>query len=72
MRCDVLAKGILQAAESLSPERRKHLDETPIVARLEGTNAKEGREILAGSSLKLVSAANFKEAAEKVVAALQR
>lgn len=72
MRCDVLAKGILQAVETLAPERRQQLDRTPIVVRLEGTNAQEGREILAKSSLKLVSATNFKEAAEKVVAALNQ
>lgn len=71
MRCDVLAKGILQAVGLLSPERRKQLDQTPIVVRLEGTNAKEGREILDKSGLKLTSAADFKEAAEKVVAALK-
>lgn len=72
MRCDVLAKGILQAVQSLSSERRKQLDQMTIVVRLEGTNAKEGREILAKSNLKLISAANFKEAAEKVVQGLKK
>lgn len=72
MRCDVLAKGILQAVETLSPERRKQLDRTPIVVRLEGTNAKEGREILAQSNLKLFSVSDFKEAAQKVVAELKK
>ncbi len=72
MRCDVLANGILQAVQSLSPERRAQLDRTPIVVRLEGTNAKEGREILASSNIKIFSVSNFKEAAEKVVAELKR
>ncbi len=72
MRCDVLANGILQAVQSLSPERRKQLDNTPIVVRLEGTNAKEGREILAKSNIKLFSVSDFKEAAEKVVAELKK
>lgn len=72
MRCDVLAKGILQAVETLSPDRRAQLDRTPIVVRLEGTNAKEGREILAKSNLKLFSVSDFKEAAQKVVAELKK
>jgi succinyl-CoA synthetase beta subunit len=42
-RCDEVARGILQALGQLS------LDE-PIVVRLDGTNAEEGRRILADSS----------------------
>ena len=39
-RGDVVARGILQALEQLTFEQ-------PIVVRLDGTNAEEGREILA-------------------------
>jgi succinyl-CoA synthetase beta subunit len=42
-RCDEVARGILQALE------RIRIDE-PIVVRLDGTNAEEGREILADAS----------------------
>jgi len=71
MRCDVLAEGILKAVESMDKSTRARLDRTPIVVRLEGTNAKEGKALLDGSSLNLVSAATFEEAAEKVVAGLK-
>jgi succinyl-CoA synthetase beta subunit len=38
-RCDEVARGILQALEQLTIEQ-------PIVVRLDGTNAEEGRRIL--------------------------
>src|SRR5213079_1396885 len=40
-RCDEVARGILQALDRLDMSRY------PIVVRLDGTNAEEGREILA-------------------------
>ena len=42
-RCDEVARGILQAVERMSIEN-------PIVVRLDGTNAEEGRRILAEAS----------------------
>jgi succinyl-CoA synthetase beta subunit len=39
-RCDEVARGILQALSEMSPE-------LPIVVRLDGTNAEEGRRLLA-------------------------
>jgi succinyl-CoA synthetase beta subunit len=39
-RCDEVAKGILQALEQMGLEQ-------PLVVRLDGTNAEEGRRILA-------------------------
>jgi len=39
-RCDVVARGILQALSEITIEH-------PIVVRFDGTNAEEGREILA-------------------------
>jgi succinyl-CoA synthetase beta subunit len=41
-RCDEVARGILQALERMKIDH-------PIVVRLDGTNAEEGREILAGA-----------------------
>ena len=63
MRCDVVAEGILAAVAEIGVK-------VPLVVRLEGTNVKEGKEILKRSSLKIISAAGFAEAAQKVVAAL--
>ena len=42
-RCDVVAEGILQALSQITIEH-------PIVVRFDGTNADEGREILAGAA----------------------
>ena len=47
LRCDVVARGMLQAAEE-DPQM-----DTPIVVRMLGTNAEEGREILSASDLKV-------------------
>ena len=61
MRCDVIAEGILAAV------RESDL-KVPLVVRLEGTNVKEGKAILAGSKLPLIAADSFTDAARKVVA----
>ncbi len=63
MRCDVVAEGILAAIQEVGVK-------VPLVVRLEGTNVNEGKEILKKSGLNLISASEFSEAAEKVVAAL--
>ena len=61
-RGDLVAQGILEAFESLDLP-------WPIVVRLDGTNATEGREILTGvKSEKLIPAATMRDAAEKAVA----
>ena len=61
-RGDLVAQGILEAFERLELP-------WPVVVRLDGTNATEGREILAGvKSEKLIPAATMREAAEKAVA----
>jgi succinyl-CoA synthetase beta subunit len=60
-RCDLVARGIVEALESLDLP-------WPIVVRLDGTNATEGREILAGAaSESVVPAATMREAAETAV-----
>jgi succinyl-CoA synthetase beta subunit len=43
-RCDEVARGILQAVEQMGLDK-------PIVVRLDGTNAEEGRRILAEAAL---------------------
>ncbi len=60
-RCDLVAEGIIEALGRLELP-------WPIVVRLDGTNAEEGRAILAGSTdEKLIPAATMREAAEKAV-----
>ena len=60
LRCDTLATGIVQAA--------KHLNlQIPVVVRMEGTNVKEGKEILKSSGLALITENGMKNAAERIV-----
>ncbi len=59
LRCDVLAQGIVDAVKEIEVK-------IPIVVRLEGTNVDKGREILAKSGLKLTSATDMGDAANKV------
>ncbi len=59
LRCDVLARGVLAAAE-------KTRMRVPLIVRLEGTNVEEGREILQNSDLKFLVAKDLAEAAELV------
>ncbi|MBN1689124.1 MAG: ADP-forming succinate--CoA ligase subunit beta [Candidatus Omnitrophica bacterium] len=63
LHCDVVAAGILEAAEEIQVK-------VPLVVRLEGTRAGEGRDILGKSSLRIQTASSFQEAAEKAVKAL--
>ncbi len=62
VRCDLIAEGVIDAV------REVHVG-VPVVVRLEGTNADEGRRLLAEAELDLIAAADLLEAAQKVVAA---
>jgi succinyl-CoA synthetase beta subunit len=64
MRCDVLAKGVLDAAKEINLS-------VPLVVRLAGTNFKEGKEILEKSNLKILSASDLNDAAKKIVEAIK-
>jgi succinyl-CoA synthetase beta subunit len=64
MRCDVLAQGVVDAAKEINIS-------VPLVVRLAGTNFKEGKEILDNSGLKLISAENLDDAAQKIVEAIK-
>ncbi len=59
LRCDVLAQGVVQAAEKVKLS-------VPVVVRMEGTNVEEGRRILSESGLKLINATDLADAAKKV------
>ncbi|QTA79379.1 SucC, Succinate--CoA ligase [ADP-forming], subunit beta [Desulfonema limicola] len=64
LRCDRLANGVVQAAEKVGLK-------VPVIIRMEGTNLEEGKKILAESGLELINAADLKDAAEKLKAAIQ-
>ncbi len=64
MRCDVIAEGIVAAAREVSLQ-------VPLVVRLEGTNVRLGKKILAESGLPIVSADDLGDAAQKVVQAVR-
>ena len=62
VRCDLIAEGVTAAAQELELK-------VPLVVRLQGTNAQEGRKILGESGLNITSAETLGEAGEKAVAA---
>ena len=64
MRCDVLAKGVVDAAKEINLS-------VPLVVRLAGTNFKEGKKILDDSNLKILSASDLNDAAKKIVGAIE-
>ena len=59
LRCDVLASGIVEAANKCGVS-------VPLVIRMEGTNVEQGRKILADSGLPLITAVDLADAAAKV------
>jgi succinyl-CoA synthetase beta subunit len=61
-RCDEVARGILAAMDEVKPK-------VPMVVRLVGTNAKEGRKLL--SAAKMITAETLADAAQKAVKAAQ-
>ena len=60
MRCDIIARGVIGATQSLG------LD-VPLVVRLAGTNVDEGKAILAASDLNIHPADDLAEGAQKIV-----
>jgi len=65
VRCDLIAEGIIQAVEEVGVK-------VPVVVRLEGTQAAEGRNLLADSGLAIIPAEGFAQAAKQVVAAASK
>ena len=60
VRCERIAHGVIEAAKEVKIN-------VPLVVRLQGTNAGEGRKLLAESGLKLEVANDLWEAAQKIV-----
>ena len=62
--CDRVAEGIISAAKTVGVT-------VPLVVRLDGSNAVQGREMLSRSGLDITPAEGMKDAAEKIVAAVR-
>jgi len=60
LRCDVLATGVVAAAQELRVK-------LPVVVRLEGTNVEQGQAILRESGFNFTIAEGMKDGAEKIV-----
>ncbi len=63
VRCDLIAEGVVAAARDLGVQ-------VPLVVRLQGTNAAEGRAILEATDLDITPAETLAEAGERAVAAV--
>ena len=63
VRCDMIAEGIIAAVKEVGVK-------IPVVVRLEGTNVEKGRELLANSAFKIITATDLNDAAKKAVAAV--
>jgi len=64
MQCDVLAQGVVEAARQVKLS-------VPLVVRMEGTNVDKGKQILAESGIKVISASDMADAARRVVEAIR-
>jgi succinyl-CoA synthetase beta subunit len=60
VRCDRVAQGVVDAYNNIGEIK------VPIIVRLQGTNAEEGKELIDKSGLKVYSAITLQEAAELV------
>ena len=65
VRCDLIAEGIIAAVNEVGVN-------VPVIVRLEGTNVKEGRKMLADSGLAITPASDLNDAAKKAVAAVAK
>jgi succinyl-CoA synthetase beta subunit len=61
MKCDIIAEGVTAAIKEVKLK-------VPLVVRLEGTNVDLGKKILEESGLKIITALDLGDAAEKIVA----
>ena len=61
VRCDRVAQGVVDAYKNMGDKIQ-----VPIICRLQGTNAKEAKELIDHSGMEIISATEFQEAADKV------
>jgi succinyl-CoA synthetase beta subunit len=66
VRCDMVARGIVEAYKAIGTIN------IPIIVRLQGTNAKEGKKIIDESGLKVYSAISLQEASDRIHQVLER
>jgi succinyl-CoA synthetase beta subunit len=59
VRCDRVAQGIVEAAKAVNIK-------VPLMVRLKGTNAEEGKKILSDSGLTIIVADELSDAAQKI------
>lgn len=64
VRCDRVAQGIVEAAKAVNIR-------VPLMVRLKGTNAEEGKKILSDSGLTIIVADELSDAAEKIPALIK-
>lgn len=64
VRCDMIAEGIVGAVAQVGVN-------VPVVVRLEGNHAPEGRAVLARSGLNIIAASSLEDAAQQAVTAVQ-
>ncbi len=60
VHCDVIAQGILEALKQIKTD-------LPVIVRLEGTHAEEGRALLQDAAANIIAAENLDHAAEQAV-----
>jgi|TARA_B110001454_G_scaffold105464_1_gene99256 succinyl-CoA synthetase beta subunit len=60
VRCDRVARGVVQAVEELGLS-------VPVIVRLQGTNAEEAKKLLSESDVSIIPADGMKDAAKKAV-----
>ena len=65
MRCDVIAEGVIAAAKELKIK-------VPLVVRLEGTKAEEGKKLMTESGIDIITAKNLSDAAKKIVSSVMK
>jgi succinyl-CoA synthetase beta subunit len=63
MRCDVIAQGIIEAANEVKCT-------LPIVVRMDGSNVEDGKQLLLESGLNVQIGDNLGDGAQKIVAML--
>lgn len=61
VRCDRVANGIVDAYKNMGDKIK-----VPIIVRLQGTNAKQAKEIIDNAGLKIYSAVEFSEVPQKI------
>ncbi|MGB0837290.1 MAG: ADP-forming succinate--CoA ligase subunit beta [Flavobacteriaceae bacterium] len=66
VRCDRVAQGVVDAYKNMGDAIN-----VPIILRLQGTNAKEAKELIDQSGMDIISATEFQEAADKVAEVLK-